>query len=233
LDLDGLRHIVQPSVNYVYVPSPNDHPTQLPQFDYELPSLRLLPIEFPEYNSIDSIDSQNVLRFGLRNQLQTKRDGQVRDFLDWQLYTDWRLKPRADQRTYADLYSDFLLAPRSWLRLDSQTRLDLNTGQWRMSLTTVTLQPSDVWNWTVGQFYLRNDFSRLPTALGPGADVFTSALFFRLSENWSARAVHHFDVQTGRLQEQYYSLYRDMRSWTAAITGSVRDNGFGPKDYAL
>jgi LPS-assembly protein len=233
LAVDGLRHIVQPSVNYVYVPSPNAHPSQLPQFDYELPSLRLLPIEFPEYNSIDSIDSQNVLRFGLRNQLQTKREGRVEDLLDWQLYTDWRLRPRTDQRTYADLYSDLSLAPRSWLTLDSQTRLDLNTGDWRLLLHTLTLQPSDVWSWTFGHFYLRDDFSRLPTALGRGANVFTSALFFRLNENWSTRAVHHYDVRSGRLQEQYYSVYRDMRSWTAAITGGVRDNGTSAKDFSL
>jgi LPS-assembly protein len=233
LDLDGLRHIIQPSVNYVYVPSPNVHPTQLPQFDYELPSLRLLPIEFPEYNSIDSIDSQNVLRFGLRNQLQTKREGHVEDFLDWQLYTDWRLKPRPDQATFADLYSDVSLAPRSWMTLDSQTRLDLNTGDWRLLLHTLTLQPSDVWSWTFGHFYLRDDFRTVPTALGQGANVFTSALFFRLNENWSTRAVHHYDVRTGRLQEQYYSLYRDLRSWTAALTGGVRDSGAGGKDYSL
>ena len=234
LDVDGIRHIIQPSVNYVYVPSPNVHPNQLPQFDSELPSLRLLPIEFPEYNSIDSIDSQNVLRFGLRNQLQTKREGQVTDLLDWQLYTDWRLKPRPDQRTFADLYSDLSFAPRSWITLESQTRLDLNTGNWRMALHTLTLAPSDRWSWTVGHFYLANDFSRLPTALGQGDNVFTSALFFKLNENWGTRFTHHFDVRSGRLQEQYYSLYRDMRSWTAAITGGVRDNnGFGPKDYSL
>ena len=41
------------------------------------------------------------------------------------------------------------------------------------------------------------------------------------------------DVRSGRLQEQYYSVYRDLRSWTAAITGGVRDNGSGPKDYSL
>jgi len=233
LDVDGLRHIVQPSVNYVYVPSPNAHPTQLPQFDYELPSLRLLPIEFPEYNSIDSIDSENVLRFGLRNQLQTKREGRVADLLDWQLYTDWRLKPRAGQPTYADLFSDLSLNPRTWMTFESQTRLDLNTGDWRLLLHTLTLQPSDVWSWTVGHFYLRDDFRNSPTALGTGADVFTSALFFRLNENWSTRAVHHLDVNSGRLQEQYYSVYRDMRSWTAALTGGVRDNGVGPKDYSL
>jgi lipopolysaccharide assembly outer membrane protein LptD (OstA) len=233
LEVDGLRHIIEPSLNYVYVPTPNARPTQLPQFDYELPSLEMLPIEFPEYNSIDSIDSQNVVRFGLRNQLQTKRDGQVRDLLDWQLYADWRLKPSAGQRTYGDLYSQLAFVPRSWIRLDSQTRLDLNTGQWRLALHTLTLQPSDVWSWTVGHFYLRNDFRDLPTALGQGADVITSALFFRLNENWSTRAVHHFDVSSGRLQEQYYSLYRDMRSWTAALTAGLRDNGVGPKDFSL
>ncbi len=232
-DVDGIRHIIQPSINYVYVPSPNVHPNELPQFDYELPSLRLLPIEYPEYNSIDSIDSQNVLRFGLRNQLQTKREGQVKDLLDWQLYTDWRLRPRTDQRTFADLYSDLSFVPRSWITLESQTRFDLNTGNVRMLLHTLTLQPSDIWSWTLGHFYLRDDFSRLPTALGEGDDVFTSALFFKLNENYSARAVHHYDVRSGRLQEQYYSLYRDMRSWTAAITGSIRDNGVGAKDYSL
>jgi LPS-assembly protein len=232
-DVDGIRHIIQPSVNYVYVPSPNVHPTELPQFDSELASLRLLPIEYPEYNSIDSIDSQNVLRFGLRNQLQTKREGQVKDLLDWQLYTDWRLRPRTDQRTFADLYSDLSFAPRSWITLESQTRFDLNTGNWRMLLHTLTLQPSDAWSWTLGHFYLRDDFSRLPTALGEGDNVFTSALFYKLNENWSTRAVHHYDVRSGRLQEQYYSLYRDLRSWTVALTGGIRDNGVGAKDYSL
>ena len=47
LDLDGVRHIIQPSANYVYVPRPNHTPDELPMFDYELPSLRQLPIEYP------------------------------------------------------------------------------------------------------------------------------------------------------------------------------------------
>src|SRR5437867_1208702 len=45
--VDGLRHIVEPSANYVFVPNPKYSETNMvPQFDYELPSLRLLPIEF-------------------------------------------------------------------------------------------------------------------------------------------------------------------------------------------
>ena len=93
LQVDGLRHIIEPSVNYVYVPNPSTPPSQLPQFDSALPSLLLLPVEFPDYNNIDSMDSENVIRLGLRNTLQTKRDGQLDNLLDWNLMIDWRLNP--------------------------------------------------------------------------------------------------------------------------------------------
>ena len=82
-EVDGLRHIIEPSINYAYVPNPNVYGTNhVPQFDYQLPSLRLLPITFPDYNSIDSIQGENVFRFGLHNKLQTKREGQVVNLVD-------------------------------------------------------------------------------------------------------------------------------------------------------
>ncbi|MCX6929009.1 MAG: hypothetical protein NT154_38220, partial [Verrucomicrobia bacterium] len=88
-EVNGLRHIVEPSVNYAYVPNPNVYGNnQVPQFDYQLPSLRLLPITMPDYNSIDSIQGENVFRYGLHNKLQTKRDGQMVNLADWNIYTD-------------------------------------------------------------------------------------------------------------------------------------------------
>ena len=47
LQVDGLRHIIEPSANYVFVPDPSTPPAQLPQFDGEMPSLMLLPVDFP------------------------------------------------------------------------------------------------------------------------------------------------------------------------------------------
>ncbi len=90
--IDGVRHVLQPSLNYAYVPEPSVLPEELPQFDYELPSLRLLPNQFPEYHAIDSVQGRNVLRLGLRNKLQTKRGGQVDNLLNWDLYTDWHVE---------------------------------------------------------------------------------------------------------------------------------------------
>jgi lipopolysaccharide assembly outer membrane protein LptD (OstA) len=233
-DLNGLRHIIEPSANYVFVPNPTVEPPQLPQFDYELPSLRLLPITYPDYNSIDSITSQNVIRWGLLNKLQTKRDGQVANVVNWNLYTDWNLKPTAGQTTFSDLYSDLTLRPRSWLTLESLTRWDLAKHDWFMAFNTVTIQPNSTWSWRFGYYYLRNDISPSPTALGPGDTTISSTLAYRLNENWGVRGSMYFDGQTGKVQEQSYSVYRDMRSWTAALTFLVRQNTTGaPQDYTF
>jgi len=233
-EVDGLRHIIEPSINYAFVPNPNAYGTNvIPQFDSQLPSLRLLPITFPDYNSIDSIQSENVFRFGLDNKLQTKREGQVVDLVHWNVYSDWNLRPTANQTTFSDVYSDMVVRPRSWLSLESLTRYELNSGLWRMSLTTVTLQPIDSLSWTFGQFYVRPDLSGSPTSLGPGNNLFLSTIYYRLSHNWVLRASHRFSAVDGTMQEQDYTIYRDMRSWTAALTIRVLNNLNGQQDFGV
>lgn len=233
LEVNGLRHIIEPSANYVYVPSPTTAPDKLPQFDYELPTLRLLPNQFPDYNDIDTIDSQNVIRWGVRNKLQTKREDKVVNLVDWDVYTDWRLKPGAGQTTFSDLYSDFALRPRSWLLIESLIRYDINDNLLRMSYTSFTIQPNTEWSWRLGHYYLLHDLSGTPTAVGAGNNVLTSTIYYRMNENWGLRMGHYFDVETGHLAEQSYSIYRDLRSWTAALSFLVRDNPTGPQDYTI
>lgn len=230
LEVDGLRHILQPSFNYVYVPRPDRQPPELPQFDYELPSLRLLPIDFPDYNSIDSIDSQNVLRLGLRNKLQTKRADGVENLINWALYTDWRIRPRSDQTDFADVYSDLDFKPRSWITLTSETRYDVENDRWREANHMLTLEPNSSWSWSAGHRYLRDD-----PALGidSGNNLFFSTFYYRFNENWGTRVHHRYEARDGTLEEQSYTLYRDFRSWTGAVTFRVRDNRIGPNDYSV
>jgi LPS-assembly protein len=236
LDIDGLRHIVVPSVSYVYVPQPNDTPNNLPQFDTQLPSLLILPVQYPDYNDIDSVDSQNVLRFGLRNTLQTKRDGHLDNLLDWNLMLDWNLTPNSQtnaiftqpQKTFDDLYSDLIFKPRPWIALESQLRYGINDNHLNMSFHQITFTPSDRWSWGLGHWYLHQNF------IDPGDDIITSTFFYRLNENWGLRSSHYFNANNGRLQEQDYSLYRDLRSWTAALTFRLINNGGGqPVDYGV
>ena len=231
LDVDGLRHIIEPSVNYVFVPSPSRLPTQLPQFDSELASLRLLPIEYPDYNAIDSVDSQNVLRFGLRNKLQTKRAGQLDNLVNWALYTDWRLQPRTGQGTFADVFSDFDFKPRSWLTFTSENRIDVTVGQWRLADHNMIIEPNNQWSISVGHRFLRSD----PTlgTNGFGNNLIRTIVHYRINENWGLRAAHQFEARDGTMEEQAYSLYHDFRSWTGALTVRLRDNRGGREDFTI
>ena len=232
-DMDGLRHIVEPSANYVYVPRPSARPGELPQFDHDLPNLNLLPIDFPDYNAIDAVDSQNVIRWGLRNRLQTKRAGEVVDLLDWDVFTDWRLNPEPGQKTFSDISSDLKFHPRSWLALESRTRYDLDHGQVRMAFNSLTLQPDTTWNLKLGYFYLRDDFSAEPTAWGAGNNLFTSTLYLRVNENWGLRVSHYYDLIEHQLEQQTYTVYRDFRSWTGALSFRVRENVNDKEEFTI
>jgi hypothetical protein len=205
----------------------------LPQFDYQLPALRLLPIDFPDYNSLDSIDSQNVIRLGLRNRLQTKRAGKIENFFYWDLYTDWRLDPQSGQTTFSDLFSDLLVRPRSWLDLESQMRYDVGGGAVAVAYQNFTFRPNNVWSWGLGHLYSRNDASTDSTSLGPGENALTSLFFLRLNENWGFRMAHQYDLKESWLQQQAYSIYRDFRSWTAAITVRYEDNRTSSDDLTV
>jgi LPS-assembly protein len=217
-------------VNYVYVPRPGVPPGKLPQCDYELPSAQLLPIVYPDYNSIDSIDSQNVIRFGLENKLQTKRRDEVENFVHWSLYTDWRLRPRSGQDTFADLYSKLDLKPFQWLTLNSEIEYNINQAQWDQINHAVTFAPNDTWSWTVGERYLR---SGAFYGTNVGTELIFSSLYLRINPNWAARAIHYYDAREHFMQRQQYTIYRDFRSWTIALTFRiVTDQGEKP-DYGV
>lgn len=230
LEVRELRHIIAPSINYVFVPKPNARPHELPQFDTELPSLRLLPIEYPDYNAIDSIDSQNVLRLSLWNKLQTKREAGVQNLVNWGLYTDWRLDPRWNQTRFADVYSDLEFRPRSWLTLNAETRIDPDRGKFNAAYQAMTIAPNDTWSLRLGQRYFRGG-----PEFGPESDNNTlfQSTYLKFNENWAARLTHHFEARDGVLEEQYYTIYRDFRSWTGALTLRFRNPREQENEFAI
>ena len=219
---NGGRHIIQPSLNYAFIPKPNRIPNEVDQFDYEITSPRLLPIELPEYNAIDNIDSQNVLRMSLRNRLQTKRDKSIVDVIDWDLYADWRLNPEANQNTFADAFSDAYLRPRHWLTLNSNLRYDVDNSLWRTYNHGIALHPkSHRWSINAGQYYY---LAQPSTSRTDRTDVYYSGLGFNLNENWSFSTRQYYDSKDGRLSQHNYILEKDMRSWTFYIDLSFRKN---------
>ena len=231
-EVNGIRHILEPSVDYVYVPSPSVAPAQLPQFDYLVPTSRLLPIEYPDYNAIDAIDSQNVFRLRLNNKLQTKRKGNevIQNVVNWSIYTDCRLTPEAGQSTFADFYSDLTLRPWSWLAIGSEIRYGFDIHRLKEANNRLTIVPGGNWSLTFAHRYLSDTVYGTP---GSGNNTFFSSLHYRLNENWAARMTHRFEASDHVLEEQYYTLFRDLRSWTSALTFRITDDSTGKRDYTV
>ena len=71
--MNGARHIAEPQFSYVFVPEPNRTPTELPQFDRELISPKLLPIHFPDYTQGEL--SQIFLNLCTANQINISDTG--------------------------------------------------------------------------------------------------------------------------------------------------------------
>jgi LPS-assembly protein len=235
LDVHELRHIIEPEIDYVYVPAPSRSPSQLPQFDYQSPSLGLLPIEFPDYNNIDSIGEMDVLRLSLRNILQTKRKDGVQDLVDWAIYTDWNLTPSTNH-PFTDFYSDLSFRPRTWLTFNSSTRYDMVSNRWREAIEHVIVQPSTDWSLSLGYYYLINndpEFQTFPGETVLGHSLITASLYYRMNENWGAHILEQYEAQYGGLQQQVYSIYRDLRSWTASLMFRVTEGPGQPTDFTV
>ncbi|MFO1460421.1 MAG: LPS assembly protein LptD [Verrucomicrobiota bacterium] len=229
-DLNGLRHVIQPSFNYAYIPTPNLLPRQVPQFDYRVPSFELRPIEFPDDNSIDTLGYRNVIRLSLLNLLETKREGTIQDFVNWQLYTDWNLdKQESFETTFSDVYSRLMFQPKTWVSFGSLVRFDVEDGRLNEFDNAIRFTPNDVWSWTFANRYLRED----PNLANDASNTFFSTIGYRMNEDWSLRMSHQFEAATGTMQAQYYTLAKDFRSWVGAITVQILDNGPNGIDWTV
>jgi len=56
----------------------------------------------------------------------------------------------------------------------------------------------------------------------------------KFSPNYAGRALLYYDAREHHFQNQTYTIYRDFRSWTAAVTFRYLNNsGGGQKDYGV
>ncbi|MDZ4815547.1 MAG: hypothetical protein SGI71_04700, partial [Verrucomicrobiota bacterium] len=220
LDIDGLRHIMQPSLNYSFVRVTKD-PTKIFPFDSQLPSTRLAPIEFPQFRSIDSIDDQNVIRLGVRNKLQTRRGVYATDktkenwdLIDWNTYYEVNIEknPRRREGRLSDLYNEVTLKPLRWLTFELDTRTDL--GQFNLDEvnTRTTFQVAGNFDLWMDTRYLNDDeFFQSTATFGPG-------FRYRMNEDWAVGMNWRLEAETGEIEDQEYSLYRDFPSWATSLT---------------
>ncbi len=212
-EIDGLRHVIEPSVNYAFVARPTAGPGQIYQFDVDRSSSginrNLTPIDFPQYTGIDSINKMNVFRPAIRQRLQTKRDGQTWDLAEFLVYQDFRVSKVDGQKTLSDLFVEFSTKPTRWLNLGWTGRYDENKNQLRESNFDFTVYKGKSWKLSLSDNYFRSVGNQLGINYA-----------WAINENWTLRTNHRLDPTSGSLFEQSYTLDRDLHSWIASLSVS-------------
>ncbi|MGI8435448.1 MAG: LPS assembly protein LptD, partial [Chthoniobacterales bacterium] len=226
LGLDGLRHVIEPFANFSYVTGNDFTPAEILQFDRYIPSTRARPLDFPQFSAIDSLDNWSIARIGVRNRLQTRRDDGTINWLELETYFDVNLDNPYNKSDYSNVYNNLRFNPLPWIGFGVASQLPLLTNGFTEVDTAVRVQPTAKVQFVLSHRYLNEN------PFFANSSLYAGRVYYRINDNWGAGASAQYENSTGIVQEQRYTVYRDLTSWVASLGAVIRDND-GVKDYGF
>ena len=224
--LDGLMHVIQPFTNFSYVDENGANPTAILGFDRYQPSTQLRAIDFPQFTTIDSIDNWTVWRVGVRNRLETRRDDRTMTWFELDTFFDVNFDNPYDRTDYSNFFNNIRFTPLPWISLSVNSQLPAFSKGFTEVDTLASVQPLANLQLSVGHRYLNsNPFFQ-------DSSLFLVGGYYRIDDNWGVGVQEQYEAETGLLEQQRYSIYRDLSSWVASFGGVIRDNK-GVKEYGI
>ena len=223
--LDGLMHVIQPYSDFSFVTT-NKDPTDILQFDRFQPSTQLRAIDFPQFTTIDSIADWTVLRAGIRNKLETRRDDTTVTWFELDTYFDVNFDNPYDRTDYSNLFNDIRFTPLPWASLVINSQVPAFNKGFTEVNTSINVQPTADLQINLGHRYLNNNPFFLNSSL------FVVGGYYRLNDNWGIGVQEQYEGSTGVLEQQRYAVYRDLSNWVASFGAVIRDND-GVKEYGV
>jgi LPS-assembly protein len=224
--LDGLMHVIQPFTDFSYVKEDGPNPTSILAFDRFEPSTQLRAIDFPQFTTIDSIDSWTVWRVGVRNRLETRRDDQTITWLELDTFLDVNFENPYDRTDYSNFFNNLRFTPLPWMSFTINSQVPAFAKGFTEVDTLANVQPLSNVQLSVGHRYLNNN------PFFQNSSLFVVGGYCRINDNWGVGVQEQYEATTGILEEQRYSVYRDLSAWVASFGGVIRDNS-GVNEYGV
>lgn len=197
LDINQLRHVIEPSLDYVFV----DHPTLRRDRHFH-------------YDAVERIGPANFTRVGLRNLLQTKRtiEGGEQSWTLADLLLQTNLYTDPDKYNFGRLIDDlsaqlrFNPVARAGMRLD--VRYDTYDGLINESTLGVWAGSEDDWRMNLNHAYRRDR----------GRDSLDATVFLRAGPKWAFEIFGRYDFADSRFEEEAITVHRDLHCWETSLT---------------
>lgn len=220
LGLDGLKHVIQPFANYALVENMGLSADEILQFDQLVPSTILPPLNFPQFTAIDSIDSSNLLRLGVRNRLLTRRDNGTFEWFSLETFADVNFNNpyEDDPGALSNLYNNIKFSPVPWFALGMTTQIPISDNGFTDVNTYLWWQPVRDFSMFASQRYIENNpYFQDDSEASIGGH-------WRINDNWACSAATTYDFTYNTFYTQRYMLHRDLSSWLLSAGFLVTDN---------
>jgi len=237
--IDGLRHLFDPTLSYRYIPDADKAANSIPEIDRETFTGYLPLMELGDQRSIDQLQAVNVLRLGLNNTLQTRDPNYgSRDLLRFDVADDFRFQRAAGQTRTSEIHTDLALIPANWLEITVADTFASQSYAQKELNANLTLRDADVWSASVGVGYLTDQYGDytipgLGTYPVTGLDAYHFEFKVRVSEVYQVFARVDYDDRAHLFADQYYGVYQTLaNTWTVQYTldvqgGPSRNHGIG------
>ena len=219
-------HVIQPFTDFSYVSENGANPTSILEFDRFEPSTQLRAIDFPQFTPIDSIASWTVWRVGVRNRLETRRDDATMTWFELDTFFDVNFDNPYDRTDYSNFFNNIRFTPLPWVSLVINSQVPAFAKGFTEVNTIARIQPLANLELDVGHRYLNDN------PFFDNSSLFVVGGYCRINDNWGVGVQEQYEAATSTLEEQRYSIYRDLTSWVASVGGVIRDNA-GVKEYGI
>lgn len=234
-DIDGLRHVLRPVLQYRYIPNPTVGNDRIPAIDREIYLSRPTIIDLAENRAIDELYDEHVFRIGLENLFQTRdREYGSRDLVEFNIYQDFRKTYRPDDtRTLSDNFIDLKITPADWIRFSLTHRMDVYDFSTNSLSTGTTVTDGDVWSLTLGTIHLyKNPY---PSSYGESKiRQIYSTVNFRLNSFWEVYAEWRYDDRKNLMTDQIYGVRQRLgNSWEIDYSVRYRRDAGDDSDFSI
>ncbi len=219
------RHIVQPFINYTFIPRTNIDKDNLFFFD-----------------EIDRIEKTNFVRIGARHNFQKKSNDRISNISRMENFFDVYFSPEDNANKPGDFGTVIEVFKSDSLSLWSKFLLDANRGDVNIINVGSSMRRKNGSKLDFSYLYRQSFTSRYSYSMGSEltqiqTPAFMPTSFFTnhslhvnctlpLTQKSSLRVQYYFDLDREAIARQTYELTRDLHCWVGSIGIEQNENDF-------
>ncbi len=223
-EIDGLRHLVEPTISYRYAPEADRGKAYIPPIDARVFSTYLQPLSIADSRNLDDLSALNTARISLNNTLQT-RDAHYgsRNLAALNFAADYNFDAPAGTHGLSDLYTELALTPAPWLKWEVFHRFDTHGARQQELNTGLTITDQEWWSLRLATHFLKNDY-----------EEYLLEYRQRLNEVYDLTGLWRYDAKNNRFNEQSYGIWQRLgQTWAIKYEVSFFDGPRRESSFSL